>query len=103
MIVVATRCFQNAVAAATTTTTSLAPTGNKKKAALIEPEPIHLHGPPPNEPHPCDKYGCAREAKYQLGNGYHCHDKAVSHFAEVANKCRKEGFQLIEDVQSFDV
>ena len=71
-------------------------------AALIVPEPIHYHILPPNEPHPCDKYGCAREAKYQLGEGHYCHDKAVSHFTEVANKCQKEGFQLIEDVQMHD-
>jgi len=28
----------------------------------------------------------------------HCHDKAISHFNEVANKCREEGFGLIEDL-----
>ena len=77
---------------------SLRPSAEPKEAALIEPEPIHYHILPSNEPHPCDKYGCAREARYQLGNGYYCHDKAVSHFSEVANKCRKEGFELIEDV-----
>ena len=74
-----------------------------KGTALIMPEPIHYHCLPPNEPHPCDKYGCAREARYQLGSGFYCHDRAVSHFSEVANKCHKEGFQLIEDVQTFDV
>ena len=72
--------------------------GEPKGTALMMPEPIHYHCLPPNEPHPCDKYGCAREAKFQLGDGYYCHDNAVSHFAEVANKCRKEGFELIEDV-----
>ena len=79
------------------------PSAEPKAAALIEHEPIHYHILPPNEPHPCDKYGCAREARYQLGSGYYCHDKAVSHFSEVANKCRKEGFQLIEDVAMHDV
>ena len=74
-----------------------------KGTALIMPEPIHCRCLPPNEPHPCDKYGCAGEARYQLGSGYYCHDKAVSHFSEVANKCRKEGFQLIEDVPIHDV
>jgi P4 family phage/plasmid primase-like protien len=69
----------------------------KSTEVLIPHEPIHYHLLPPNEPHPCDKYGCPREAKYQLGNSYYCHDKAVSHFNEVANKCREEGFGLIED------
>jgi hypothetical protein len=37
-----------------------------KVTALIQHEPIHYHILPPNEPHPCDKYGCPREAKYKL-------------------------------------
>ncbi len=73
-----------------------------KGTALIMPEPIHYHILPPNEPHPCDKYGCAREAKYQLGRGYYCHDRSVSHFTEVAKTCQSEGFELIEDQQQFD-
>jgi hypothetical protein len=74
----------------------------KSNEALILHEPVHFHVLPPNEPHPCDKYGCAREAKYQLGRGYYCHDRAVSHFTEVSNTCRSEGFELIEDFQQFD-
>jgi hypothetical protein len=74
----------------------------KSNETLIPQEPVHFHVLPPNEPHPCDKYGCAREAKYQLGNGYYCHDKAVSHFTEVANTCQSEGFELVEDQQQFD-
>jgi hypothetical protein len=56
-----------------------------------------------NEPHPCDKYGCPREAKYQLGNSYYCHDKAVSHFRENARTCREEGFELFEDIQQLEI
>jgi len=58
---------------------------------------------PSNEPHPCDKYGCPREAKYKFGNNYYCDDKAVSHFREVAKTCQEEGFELIEDLQSYFV
>jgi hypothetical protein len=29
----------------------------KRTEALIPLEPIHYHILPPNEPHPCDKYG----------------------------------------------
>ena len=70
--------------------------------ALKTRELVHFHFLLPNEPHPCDKYGCAREAKYQLGKGYYCHDRSVSHFMEVANTCQREGFELIEDQQQFD-
>jgi len=73
-----------------------------KVTALIQPEPIHYHILPSNEPHPCDKYGCAREAKYKLGNSYYCNDKAVSHFREVAKTCQDEGFELIEDLQQLE-
>ncbi len=41
--------------------------GGLTKTALINSEPIHYHILPPNEPHPCDMYGCSREAKYHLG------------------------------------
>ena len=68
-----------------------------KVTALIPHEPIHYHMLPPNEPHPCDKYGCPREAKYKLGNNYYCDDKAISHFREIANICREEDFELVED------
>ena len=71
--------------------------------ALIPHEPIHYHILAPNEPHPCDKYGYPREAKYQLGNSYYCDDKAVSHFNEIARTCQKEGFELIEDMQQLDI
>ena len=72
------------------------------KTALIQHSPIHYHLLPPNEPHRCDKYNCPREAKYQLGDGYYCNDKAVSHFREVAKTCQAEGFELIEDLQQLD-
>jgi hypothetical protein len=72
------------------------------KSILIQPEPIHYHTLAPNELHPCDKYGCPREAKYQLGNNYYCDHKAISHFREIANKCRQEGFMLIEDLAQLD-
>ena len=68
------------------------------KTALINNEPIHYNVLAPNEPHPCDRYGCSREAKYHLGESYYCDDKAVSHFREIANKCHQEGFMLIEDL-----
>jgi len=42
---------------------------------LIPHEPIHYHILPSNEPHPCDKYGCPREAKYQLGNSHYATTK----------------------------
>ena len=74
-----------------------------QKSTLIRHEPIHYHILPPNELHPCDKYGCAREAKYQLGGGYYCHDPATSHFREVAKTCQDEGFEVVEDVQTLDV
>jgi hypothetical protein len=70
---------------------------------LIPFEPIHYHILPPNEPHSCDYYGCAREGKYKLGNNYYCDDKAVSHFREIANTCQEEGFELIEDLQQLDM
>jgi hypothetical protein len=73
------------------------------KTALINNDPIHYHVLAPNEPHPCDKYGCSREAKYHFGNSYYCDDKAVSHFREIANKCHQEGFMLIEDLVQLDV
>jgi hypothetical protein len=73
------------------------------KTALINNEPIHYHMLAPNEPHPCDRYGCSREAKYHLGESYYCDDKAVSHFREIANKCHQEGFMLIEDLVQLDV
>ena len=44
---------------------------DSKGAALIVPKPIHYHILPPNESHPCHKYGCTREAKYQLDNGFY--------------------------------
>jgi P4 family phage/plasmid primase-like protien len=74
----------------------------KPTEALIPHEPIHYHILPPNEPHPCDKYGCPREAKYQLGNSYYC-DKTISHFKEIAKTCQEEGFELIEDLQQLDI
>jgi hypothetical protein len=64
---------------------------------LIRKEPIHYRLLPPNEPHPCDKYGCPREAKYKLGNSYYCDDKAISHFREIAKNCQEESFELIKD------
>ena len=73
------------------------------KSMLIQPEPIHHHILPPNEPHPCDKLGCPREAKYQLANSYYCDDKAVSHFREIAKNCQEENFELIEDLQQLDI
>jgi hypothetical protein len=72
------------------------------KRMLIQPEPIHYHKLPSNEPHPCDKYGCPREAKYKLGNNF-CYDKVVSHFREIAKTCQEEGFELIEDLEQLDV
>jgi len=74
-----------------------------KVTSLIPHEPIHYHILLPNEPHPCDKYGCPREAKYKLGNSYYCDDRAISHFREIANTCREEGFELIEDMQQPDI
>ena len=68
---------------------------------LIPHEPIYYHILPPNEPHPCDKYGCPMEAKCKLGNSYYCHEKAVSHFREIAKICQDEGFELIEDTQFY--
>ena len=65
--------------------------------ALLNCEPIRYYILPPNQPHLCEKYGYAREAKYKLDNSYYCDDKAASHFGEVANKCLQEGFALIED------
>jgi hypothetical protein len=44
----------------------------KPTEPLIPHEPIHYHILPPNQPHPCDKYGCPREAKYKLGNSHYC-------------------------------
>jgi hypothetical protein len=75
----------------------------KLTEALIPHEPIHYRILPPNEPHPCDKYGCPREAKYQLGNSYYCDGKAVSHFREIAKTCQEENFELIEDLQQLDI
>ena len=72
------------------------------KTVLIQQKPIHYHILPPNEPHPCDKYGCPREAKYKLGNSYYCDDKTISHFKEIAKTCKDEGFELIEDLQQLD-
>ena len=77
--------------------------GAQSKTALLNNEPIHYHILAPNEPHPCDSYGCSREAKYNLGTSYYCDDKAVSHFKEIANKCHQEGFTLIEDWIQLDV
>jgi P4 family phage/plasmid primase-like protien len=81
-------------------------TNNENLSKIIEPltsrDPIHYHMLPPNEPHPCNMYGCAREAKYKFGNNYYCDDKAISHFKELARKCREEGFELIEDLQQHD-
>ncbi len=74
-----------------------------KGMPLIQHEPIHYHILPPNEPHPCDMYGCPREAKYKLGISYFCHDKAISHFSEVAEKCSKEGFEVVEDFRQLDI
>lgn len=74
----------------------------KPTGALISHELIHYHMLPPNELHPCDKYGCPREAQYQLGNSYCCDDKAVSHFRDDAKTCQDEGFELIEDLQQPD-
>ena len=65
---------------------------------LVNSQQIHYRILPPNEPHPCDKYGCSREARYHLGESYYCDDKVVSHFREIANKCHQEGFMLIEDL-----
>jgi len=75
---------------------------SKHTEGLIQHEPIHYHILPPNEPHPCDKYGCPREAKYKLGSNHYCDDKLVSHFKEIAKTCQKEGFELIEDLQQPD-
>ena len=72
---------------------------DKHTEAIIPHEPIHYHILPPNQLHPCDKYGCPREAKYKLGNSYYCDDKAISHFKEIAKNCQEEGFELIEDLQ----
>jgi P4 family phage/plasmid primase-like protien len=77
-------------------------TGALTRTALLNSEPIHYHILPPNEPHPCDWYGCSREAKYHLGESYYCDDKAVSHFREIADKCHQEGFMLIEDLRQLD-
>ncbi len=76
--------------------------GALTKTPLTNSEPIHYHILPPNEPHPCDRYGCSREAKYHLGNSYYCDDKAVSHFREIANKRHQEGFTLIEDLMQLE-
>jgi P4 family phage/plasmid primase-like protien len=76
--------------------------GELTKTALINNEPIHYHVLAPNQPHRCDKYGCSREAKYQLGDSFYCDDKAISHFREIANKCHQEGFMLIEDLMQLD-
>jgi hypothetical protein len=74
----------------------------KPTEVLIPHEPIHNHMLPPNQPHPCDKNECPREAKYKLGNSYHCDDKAISHFREIAKIFREEGFELIEDLPQTD-
>ena len=66
---------------------------------LIQPEPIHYHILPTNEPHPRDKMDNPRDAKYKLGNSHYCHDEAVSHFREVTKTCQDEGFELIEDLR----
>jgi hypothetical protein len=51
----------------------------------------------PNEPHPCDYYGCVREAQYQVAGCYFCNGKDVSHFKEMLAKNIAEGFTNIED------
>ncbi len=76
--------------------------GAQTKTALLNNKPIHYNILPPNEPHPCDRYGCSREVKYHLGTIYYCDDKAMSHFREIANKCHQEGFMLIEDLVQLD-
>ncbi len=68
-----------------------------KVTALIPHEPIYYNILPPNETHPCDKYGCPREAKYKLGKSYYCDDKTISHFREIAKTCQEENFELIEN------
>jgi hypothetical protein len=75
----------------------------KSTETLIPHEPIHYRILPPNEPHPCDKYGCPREAKYKLGNSCYCDDKTISHFREIVKNCKDEGFELIEDLQQIGV
>ena len=77
--------------------------GELTKTALVNNEPIHYYVLAPNQPHPCDKYGCSREDKYHLGDSNYCDDKAVSHFREIANKCHQEGFMLIEDLAQLDI
>jgi len=72
--------------------------GEPKSTPLIRHQPIHYYKLSPNEPHPCDKYGCPREAKYKLGNNYYCDDKVISHFKEIAKTCQAEGFELNEDL-----
>jgi hypothetical protein len=75
----------------------------KRTEALIPNEPIHYHILPPNDLHPCDKYGCQREAKYQFGDDCYCDDKAISHFREIVKTCQEEGFELIEDLQQLEI
>ena len=75
-----------------------------KGAALIEPEaqstttschPMSLIHATNTDAH--------AKPNTKLGSGYYCHDRAISHFSEVANKCRKEGFQLVEDLAMHDI
>ena len=76
---------------------------DKLTEAKIPHEPLHYHMLPPNEPHPCDKFECPREAKYKLGNSHYCHDKTISYFREIVKTCQDEGFELIEDLQQRDI
>ena len=76
--------------------------GAVTKTALLNNEPLNYYMLALNKPHPCDRYGCSREAKYHLGSSYYCDDKVVSHFREIANKCHQEGFMLIEDLRQHD-
>ena len=58
---------------------------------------VHYRRLSPNEPHPCDYYGCGREASYKVSEGCFCDGKDVSHFKEVLAKNQTEGFTNIED------
>jgi hypothetical protein len=40
----------------------------------------------------------APSLKYKLGNDYFCDDKTISHFKEIAKRCREESFDLIEEL-----
>jgi len=88
----------NACAGCATCATDNPSSQQPTQTPLIQTEPIHYHQLPPNEPHPCDKYGCACEASYQLGNSYFCDGEQSSHFKEVTKTCREQGFIVLEDI-----